>query len=40
MKECERLYLRRTLEHFNGDTEAASRALGISLASFYRKFNE
>ena len=40
LKECERLYLRRTLEHFNGDKEAASRALGISLASFYRKFNE
>lgn len=40
LKECERLYLRRTLERFNGDKEAASRALGISLASFYRKFNE
>ena len=40
LKECERQYLRRTLERFDGDKEAASRALGISLASFYRKYNE
>ena len=29
--------LRRTLEHFGGDKEAAARALGISSRTIYRK---
>ena len=40
LKMCERQYMKTTLERCNGDKEAASRSLGISLATFYRKFEE
>ena len=37
MAEVERSVLRRTLDHFGGDKEAAARALGISSRTIYRK---
>ncbi len=40
LKMCERTYLRDTLDRCGGDKEAASRLLGISLATFYRKYEE
>ena len=39
LRQCERNYMRQVLENCNGDKEAASRSLGISLATFYRKFD-
>lgn len=40
LRACERHYLKLVLERHAGDKEAAARALGISLATFYRKFEE
>ena len=39
LRQCERNYMRQVLESFGGDKEAASRSLGISLATFYRKYD-
>ncbi len=38
LKSKERDYIRQVLDKHNGDKEAAARALGISLATFYRKY--
>jgi len=40
LREKERAYLRQVLEQHGGNKEAAARALGISLATFYRKYEE
>jgi DNA-binding NtrC family response regulator len=40
LKLCERHYLRYVLDQFSGDKDAASKSLGISLATFYRKHGE
>lgn len=40
LRVCERHYLHVVLDSHNGDKEAAARSLGISLATFYRKFEE
>ncbi|MFA6929329.1 MAG: sigma-54 dependent transcriptional regulator [Lentisphaeria bacterium] len=40
LKLCERHFLRHVLEQFAGDKEAAAKSLGISLATFYRKYEE
>jgi DNA-binding NtrC family response regulator len=40
LREKERAYLRQVLEQHGGSKEAAARALGISLATFYRKYEE
>ncbi len=40
LKHCERHYLRYVVEQFDGDKEAAARALGVSLATLYRKYEE
>jgi DNA-binding NtrC family response regulator len=37
LREQEQAYLNRTLEQSGGDKEAAAQALGISLATLYRK---
>ena len=39
LRQCERNYMRQVLENCNGDKEAAARSLGISLATFYRKYD-
>ena len=39
LRQCERNYMRQVLENLGGDKEAASRSLGISLATFYRKYD-
>lgn len=36
----ERLYMEKVLEHSGGDKSLAAKKLGISLASFYRKWHE
>jgi transcriptional regulator with PAS, ATPase and Fis domain len=38
LREKERSYLRQVLDQHDGNKEAAARALGISLATFYRKY--
>ena len=40
LRQCERKYIRQVLESKNGDKEAAAKALGISVATFYRKYEE
>lgn len=40
LRQCERKYIRQVLELKNGDKEAAAKALGISVATFYRKYDE
>lgn len=40
LRACERHYLKVVLDNNGGDKEAAARSLGISLATFYRKFEE
>ncbi|MBQ6471028.1 MAG: sigma-54-dependent Fis family transcriptional regulator [Victivallales bacterium] len=40
LKACERHYLKFVLEQSGGDKTAAAKALGISLATFYRKYEE
>ncbi len=40
LRQCERRYIRQVLERNNGDKEAAAKALGISVATFYRKYEE
>ena len=40
LRQCERKYIRKVLEIMNGDKEAAAKALGISVATFYRKYDE
>ncbi|MBN2450783.1 MAG: sigma-54-dependent Fis family transcriptional regulator [Lentisphaeria bacterium] len=40
MRDKERAYLRQVLEQHNGNKEAAARSLGISLATFYRKYDD
>ena len=40
LKACERHYLKLVLERCSGDKAAAAKALGISLATFYRKYEE
>ncbi len=40
MREQERNYIGRVLEQHGGDKEAAARALGISLATLYRKYSD
>jgi two-component system response regulator HydG len=40
LREKERAYLKQALEQHGGSKEAAARALGISLATFYRKYDE
>ncbi len=39
LREQERAYLRQALRQHGGNKEAAARALGISLATFYRKYD-
>jgi DNA-binding NtrC family response regulator len=40
LREKERSYIREVLEQADGDKEAAAKALGISLATFYRKYSD
>ena len=40
LRQCERKYIRKVLDSKNGDKEAAAKALGISVATFYRKYDE
>ena len=40
LRQCERKYIRQVLERNDGDKEAAAKALGISVATFYRKYEE
>lgn len=40
LRLCEREYLKRALEEQGGDKEKAARALGISVATLYRKLSE
>ncbi len=40
LRQCERKYIRQVLELNNGDKEADAKALGISVATFYRKYEE
>jgi two-component system response regulator PilR (NtrC family) len=40
LRDKERAYIRQVLEQHHGDKEATARALGISLATFYRKYGD
>jgi DNA-binding NtrC family response regulator len=40
LREKERSYIREILDRNGGDKDAAAKALGISLATFYRKYND
>ena len=40
LRDKERAYIRQVLEQNHGDKEATARALGISLATFYRKYGD
>lgn len=40
LRDKERTYIRQVLDQHHGDKEAAARALGISLATLYRKYGD
>ncbi len=40
LDDVEKVHIQRTLDKYNGDTQKASRALGISRASLYRRVNK
>ncbi|MFA6815575.1 MAG: sigma-54 dependent transcriptional regulator [Lentisphaeria bacterium] len=40
LKICERHYVKQVLKSFHGDKEATAKSLGVSMATFYRKFEE
>jgi two-component system, NtrC family, response regulator PilR len=40
LRDKERAYIRQALDQHQGDKEAAARALGISLATLYRKYGD
>ena len=39
LRDRERAYVRLAVDHFDGDKEKAAQALGVSLATLYRKYN-
>lgn len=40
LRNCEKHYIQQILENCGGDKEKATNVLGISLATFYRKYDE